>query len=317
METVDLFWSFTQKIAYQYLQINNDNIKLLARKKEFQNLILPAWQEDVFLIEESESDFNFLFLINTINFSYWSDPNHPKWYFIYKNIKYTGSFALFAALKNALENGYPLFDHNYLKNLSEKDLSEILEKYQKIPMLDYRLNILRDIGQNFLNSYYQSFYQIYKSSNNSALDLINKIIKIFPSFNDSFLYKNNQYNFLKRAQLVTAMIHGRNNQIFNDIDKLTVFADYRVPQTLRKLGLTDYSQEISNEIKENIYLPEGSAKELEIRISTIQACNILKDFLKQNNIKTNSLNIDYYMWKNSKSILEPDFDFHRTRNVFY
>ncbi len=317
MEDLDLFSTFNKSIDFKYLKIDIDKIKEFVNTTTSNDCKIPSWQEEAFLINQSEDDFNFIFLINSINFSYWSDLSEPKWNFIYNGKKYTGSFALFSAFKKAIENNYPLFDPNYLKNMSKEDLSLILEKYEKIPMFRQRLKVLKDIGNNLSNSGYKSFYQIYKDSNNSAINLIDKIINIFPSFNDSFIYKDNKYNFFKRVQLIPAMIYGRNlaeTKIFDDIDKLTVFADYRVPQTLRKLGIVEYFDDLSNDIKYKTYLKEGSEKELEIRISTIQACNILKSFL---NSDINSLNIDYYMWKKGKTIIEPDYDFHRTRTIFY
>lgn len=321
MENLNIFDSFDQKIDYQYLSINLEKIKLLADDENFQNLIIPDWQEEVFLVEKSEFDINFIFLINKINFSYWPEPQKSKWYFIYNDKKYTGSMALFASLKEAIKQGYSLFDAKYLSEISEKDLKSILEKYQQIPMFEKRLNILREIGKNLIDNGYNSFYEIFKNSNKSAIQLIKNIIKIFPSFNDSFIYQGENYSFLKRAQLIPAMIYGRYQGKglgeFTDINKLTVFADYRVPQTLRKLGLVNYSEKLSDKIKNKIYLAEGSTEELEIRISTIQTANILKSLLNEKNDKFNSLHIDYYMWKNGKNILEPNYDFHRTRTIYY
>lgn len=90
--------------------------------------------------------------------------------------------ALFASLKEAIEKKYPLFDAKYLSEISEKDLKNILEKYQQIPMFEQRLNILREVGKNLAGNGYESFYQVFERSNKSAVQLIKNIIKIFPSF---------------------------------------------------------------------------------------------------------------------------------------
>lgn len=311
-----MFEAFNNKINYKHLEINYDQILKISEK--LGELFIPNWNDQVFYIEETENDINFIFLINTINFSYWNDENSPKWFYLLNGQKYTGSFALFAAFKDAIENGYPLFNPQYLKSVSENDLKNILEKYQPIPMFNQRLEILRNIGKNMVENDIKSFFDIYNSSSNSAINLINKIIDIFHSFKDLYTYNGNNYNFLKRAQLIPAMIYGRyQNQkdIFSDIDKLTVFADYRVPQTIRKLGLIEYSKELNNKIAQKVYLESGSSEELEIRISTIQIGLLLKEAMKAKAI--NSLHLDYYLWKEGKEIITPDYDFHRTRNIYY
>jgi hypothetical protein len=311
-----IFDSFNKKFNYNHLKINYQKIKEFS--DNFDDFFIPDWSEEVFCNDSFQNIINFIFLINTINFSYWNDKDKPKWFYIFNGTKYTGSFALFSAFKDALDNGYELFSPNFLKNLSENDLKNILEKYEEIPMFNERLKILKDIGKSLSDNNLKYFFDIFKNSNNSAIDLINKTVILFPSFNDSFIFEGNKYNFFKRVQLIPAMIYGRfqKENIFNDIDFLTVFADYRVPQTLRKLGLVDYSDSLNKKIINREYLEVGSDEELEIRISTIQASLCIKEMFNQKKY-INSLHIDYFLWKKGKEMLEPDYDFHRTRTIYY
>lgn len=61
--------------------------------------------------------------------------------------------------------------------------------------------------------------------------------------------------------MIYGRYQGKNLGEFKDINNLTVFADYRVPQTLRKLGLVNYSEELSEKL-EPTYLTEGSTEEM-------------------------------------------------------
>lgn len=311
-----MFENYRNKnINFDHIFFDELKIKEFANSLPERNICLPNWDEDVFLLNGDERDLDFLFLINTINFSYWSDFGKQKWQINYKDKKLSGSFGLFASFKRAIENNYPLFDNKYLSQISEDDLKKILIDDIEIPMFKERLNIIRDIGKNFIDNDIKSFSQILEQSNNSCINLIKLIIKIFPSFRDIFYFKNEKYFILKRVQLICSMIYGRNKNSFFDIDQLTVFSDYRIPQTLRKLGLVNYDLELSNIIKNNQYLTEGSNKELEIRLSSIFCSEKILKYLQ--NTKYNSIYIDYFLWKDGQSIKEPDFDFHRTRSIYY
>lgn len=311
-----LFDSFNKPINYKHLKIDNKKIKDFSYN--FTDFYSPDWSEEVFYKGSFEDTVNFIFLINTLNFSFWSDNDKPKWFNIFNGNTYTGSFALFSALNDAVSNGYELFNPKYLKSISRTDLKNILEKYEEMPMFEERLRIISEIGKNLYDNQLNSFFDIYKMSENSAIKLITNIIDIFPTFKDSYIYQDTKYNFLKRAQLVPAMIYSKyqNDTLFNDIDYMTIFADYRVPQTIRKLNLIEYSEELSNKIEKNIYIEEASQEELEIRLSSVQVGLKIKEYVSKDKY-INSLHIDYFLWKTGKEILNPDYDFHRTRTIYY
>jgi len=60
---------------------------------------------------------------------------------------------------------------------------------------------------------------------------------------------------LKRAQILISDVHeclrGENPADFADIDKLTMFADYRVPQVLAYKGVLVYSEELEEILKKS------------------------------------------------------------------
>lgn len=66
---------------------------------------------------------------------------------------------------------------------------------------------------------------------------------------------------------------------FKDIDAITMFADYRVPQVLRYLNLIIYTDELVKELTEHPHLKSGSEMECEIRACSILAVEKLKEFI--------------------------------------
>jgi hypothetical protein len=93
-----------------------------------------------------------------------------------------------------------------------------------------------------------SFIYLVSQAQNSAVNLLNILTSNFPNFQDHAIYKGHQIHFYKRAQIligdIWAHFRGKGPGEFKDIDQLTMFADYRVPQTLRHWGVLKYSEEL-------------------------------------------------------------------------
>ena len=75
--------------------------------------------------------------------------------------------------------------------------------------------------------------------------------------------------FLKLAQILVADLWacfgGESYGAFRDVDKITTFADYRVPQILASLGCLAYSPPLLSMVQKGQLLESGSNYELQIR----------------------------------------------------
>ena len=75
--------------------------------------------------------------------------------------------------------------------------------------------------------------------------------------------------FLKRAQILAADLWacfgGESHGAFRDVDKITTFADYRVPQILASLGCIGYSPPLLSMVQGRCLIESGSSYELQIR----------------------------------------------------
>lgn len=163
----------------------------------------------------------------------------------------------------------------------------------------------------------------------SAINLVNTVAHEFSSFRDIFVYKGKEVRILKRAQILVsdlwACFDGKGLGEFNDIDSITMFADYRVPQILHMLGCISYSDELTSQIKNLEGLESGSEKEIEIRGCSIWAVELMKRFIlkKHPNSKVNAILIDFYLWDSAKKVQMAskgnggNIPCHRTRSIFY
>lgn len=108
-------------------------------------------------------------------------------------------------------------------------------------------------------------------ANGSAAALVNLLARDFPSFRDEHRFEGRRkpVRFLKRAQIfaadVWACFGGEGLGTFRDVDKLTMFADYRVPQILNGLGCLYYSPPLSAAIQKGRVIESGSSWEIQLR----------------------------------------------------
>jgi len=114
-----------------------------------------------------------------------------------------------------------------------------------------------------------------ESAEKSALNLVGLLVENLPSFRDVAEYHGQKIYFYKRAQIFVADLHaafaGKDWGNFKDIDTLTAFADYKLPQVLRHVGIVQYSPSMEHKVDQGIFLDAGSPEEIEIRANTIWA----------------------------------------------
>lgn len=110
-----------------------------------------------------------------------------------------------------------------------------------------------------------------QAANGSAAGLVNLLADDFSCFRDEFRWQGRRkpIRFLKRPQILVADLwacfQGESYGSFRDIDKITMFADYRVPQILSTLGCLSYSPPLAAAVKEKEVISSGSNWEMQLR----------------------------------------------------
>lgn len=260
------------------------------------------------------------FVYNSINFCYWGEP---KWTVKINGNFYDGSSGMLRAVKNAIENGFNLLDSKYLENLSEKDLAKILEGNIEIPLFKERLNLLRELGKNLLAKYDGAFKNVVEKANGNAVKIVELLAKDFPKiFNDIANYHGQEVKFYKRAQLVPAHLFdlskfGLISVSLSGYNEITAFADYKVPQLLRKFGILEYTDELANKIDNKIEIPTGSDEEIEIRANTIWAIELATKILREKFPQANAAKVDGIFWFKGQIKSPDDKPYHRTKTIWY
>ncbi|KAF2448056.1 hypothetical protein P171DRAFT_519046 [Karstenula rhodostoma CBS 690.94] len=197
---------------------------------------------------------------------------------------------------------------------------------EEIPMFSERVKCLREAGRILHEHFDGSVVTLIQDAKGSAGGLVNLLADRFACFRDESTYERKKVRFLKRAQIFVADLwaafEGEGYGQFNDIDKITMFADYRVPQILHSLGLISYCPPLEGRIRRGEMIESGHSWELQIRGCSIWAIELLRrEILKiQPDAKVNAILLDFFLYdlaKEKENAGDETLPHHRTRSIWY
>ncbi|XP_026471688.1 queuosine salvage protein isoform X1 [Ctenocephalides felis] len=277
---------------------------------------------------------DWIFIVDTLNFCFWTPGigNSTK----YRVNGHTGYFALCAAINRAMKEGIDITNPKYYSSIDVTSLQKLMRSddgVTKVPLLPERVNCLQQVGQVLLEKYKGTFKNCVLEAENSAQNLLKLITNDFICFRDEALYNGQRVSFYKRAQIlvgdVWSCFSGKDIGYFHDIDTITMFADYRVPQVLVHFGAMAYTEALYERLAKEELMPNGSDDEIEIRGTSIYICEQIKNFIRKqirdNQIQTisendvNGILIDHFLWdyrrKNAEMLNY--IPFHKVLCIYY
>lgn len=299
------------------VEIIRERIEKLAER--LKNSKIPSWSKNFHLNTKNEKLLlTYLILLDSLNFCFWSKKK--KWRIYYKGRYYNGYFGLSLALKKFFLENKKIANFNYFSKISFNQFSEILKGKGELLFLKKRHQIVKEVSKFFLREYQGDPLLFLKSAENYSSNLVLKIYQEVPFFQDVSFYNNFQVYFLKRAQILVSDIFGafggRGLGFFKDLDWLTAFPDYKLPQILNHFGVLKYHPELEKKIQQRREIPVFSKEEIEIRAGTILAVEYLRDALKRRKKSFFSFQIDWILWGMSQKIKTKN-PYHLTKTIFY
>jgi hypothetical protein len=319
--------SSTRQVVEQgeYVWIDREEIKLLVHQWIQHNkesaITPPSWYEQYHFFDGTERTVNWILALDALNFCFWAEKDQPRWTIEYHGETLNGYMAEAAALKRAVEeDDIPLWDATYLTTISEKTLAHIFRGEQTIPLFEQRLQNIREVGRVLLAQFDGQFIHAIEQAEHNAVKLALLLAQDFPSFNDIAFYRNQRICFLKRAQICVADLYGafggKSWGAFTDLHQLTAFADYKLPQVLRHLKVLEYHPTLAKRIDNQELLEAGSEEEIELRASTVWACELLRREMIHQDHPVTAAEIDLRLWLlgQQSNAMQP---YHRTRTIYY
>jgi len=301
-----------------HVSINPEGIDRLARL--LVNMPLSQWNYEHHFYDGSERTVSYLLMLDALNFCFFPEP---RWQVIIGGEQVQGYFGLASVLKQAfMIREPPIDDFSYLMCVKEEQVRTFLQGEHpigKIPLLKERVTILRELGDRMVSLYQGKAANLIEDAGGSAIRLTKILVEGFPSFCDEAWYAGEKIAFYKRAQILAsdlyASFRGKSFGALREMEKLTAFADYKVPQILRNEGVLNYSEALARVVDSKGWIRAGSAYEVEIRAGMIVAVELLRAALLRLGRALLSIEIDWLLWDMAQGReMAPH---HRTLTTFY
>lgn len=312
------------RITTLFVVKNAKDVKINASKiKDVVDILLneglnsSLWDGDVYLQSENKREIlDFLIILDSLNFCFWSKKE--RWQIERNGKKYDGYYALFNALDKFFKENPDKTSLDYFSGISFREFKSILQGGKNLLFLKKRWQLVVAVSKTIIKKYKNS-KNFVASADRKFSVLVKKIYKL-PGFNDIFSYNGKKIYLLKRAQILANDIwvafKGKGLGYFKDVNYLTCFPDYKVPQILKHFGILEYSPKLDKKIRNKILIPMGSSQEVEIRSATVQAVEMLRVELLSRGIDAPALKIDWVLWKKSKAD-KISCNYHLTKTIFY
>ena len=281
-------------------------------------------EDDFNLTNNFKDNVQLIFLMNAVNFCFWADigeerflVEYPKGVFIKD-----GWYGLVVCFKRALENNKKILDAEYLKNISGEDIEYLFRSANKnkIPLIEKRQEILQEVGRVLSEKFDGHFLNALEMAEYDAIKLIKLVSDSFSSLEDVVEFDGERVLFLKQAQLIVndvGYLKKNDERIeIKNLDQLTAFATYKIPQILRHLKVITYSKNLAKRVDNGIEIEVGSQEEIEIRSAAIWGVELIRQKL---DCKHTAQQIDNALWLISQDLKKDESmkTHHRTRTIFY
>jgi len=260
------------------------------------------------------------FVEDVLNFCFWPDKNKPKWTVEWpkSGAASGGWYGLVACFERGLAEGASILDAGYLASISADDARHFLRGVGdiEIPLFRERIENLREAGKVLAEKFGGQFINAVESSDYDAVKIARLVIENFSSFRDISHLDGQEIKFFKRAQICPkdlSYVLAAHGKKIKNLDQLTAYADYKLPQMLRMFGILEYEDTLSDKVDNLIELPHDSREEIEIRSASIWAVELLRRHLRT----LSAGEIDNTLWLISQGVQGVAKPYHRTRTIYY
>lgn len=268
--------------------------------------------------EQKERIFLYVLALDAINFCFWPHPTTNE------NNSLEYDHLAIALTKVALDdcNGVYFFSPQHLATMTPATMEAALKPHlhgHHLPNLPERCRLWRELGHVLQASPFDgSALRMVALSQNDGPRLVNLLIQYLPGFRDEAIWRGRWVAFYKRAQIAVGDLNAALQLELTNMDHLTTFADYRVPQVLRNAGVLEYNQVLQDKVDSLLEL--NQEEELSIRAGTIVAVDEL--VTRVNTLASTSISavmLDWHLWQageklNAQGKLQPH---HRVKTIFY
>lgn len=314
-----------------WVRIDHEAIFLCAEAMKRHWGDPPAWDDTLHFRGTPEETAGWIVVLDALNFCFWAQGDDPdvRWRVTWRGTTHNGYDALAAALHRAVvDDGYPVWEAAWLRDVDVLTVGHMLrgdEGCPPIPLLAKRMGNLHGLGRPRRRHDRQPA-DVAIDANGSAERVVALAKDRYLSYEDVATWRP-QYGgtfwvpLYKRAQILAAdlagALAGTEIAITRDLDHLTAFADYKVPQVLRQLGILQYHPALADRIHRLERIDVNAAEEVSIRAATVQACDHLMVALADLGVETTASELDWRLWTLGQALPGDTEPYHRTVTTNY
>ena len=214
-----------------YVSIDSNALNTLVKKLESKRSP-TSWDEHGWHYKGApEQTALYVLVLDALNFCFWPSENEA--------LQYDHLAVALKKMCEGSEGGDDKSDFRFSPaRLAAMTVGELRAELDPLlpcamPAIEERCRLLNELGDGLLLFWEGSALKMIEAANSSADALVHIISRSFPGFRDTCVSAAGlQCYFYKRAQIAVADLWAAFDHQspcdFNDINKLTTFADYRV-----------------------------------------------------------------------------------------
>jgi hypothetical protein len=301
-----------------HVQIDYDRLSSYATCLPLDQATLPALDSSYHYLGHGGDTLAFFLTLDAINFGSGYFPR------LRKRPGMSGYFTVAASLNDYYKERGPLSAQDLIE-LTVEDCTKIFgqdpDNEPIRELMQLFATALNDLGRYLLDCFDGSFLGLVETAGSSAEQLV-RLLTRMPYFNDIEPYNGMNVPFYKRAQLTAADLAlafaGRGAGRFDDLGRLTLFADNLVPHVLRVDKVLLYEPALASRIDAEELIAACSPEEVEIRACAVHAVELIAKVLRESARDVTAMRLDYLLWnRGQQPYYKRVCPRHRTRTIFY
>lgn len=301
----------------RHVRINRNRIPEYAVSLPLEQAQAPSIDSRYHYVGDPETTVAYFLTLDTVNFGSGYFPH------LRKRPGLSGYFTIATALKERFEAMGP-FTAAELSGLTAADCRSIFGQASDNGPVNELMALftqaLNDLGRFLVDRFAGRFIGPVEVASRSAESLVRSLAAM-PFFRDVASYEDLAVPFYKRAQLTVAdfavALGSEGLGRFDDLNRLTIFADNLVPHVLRHDGILCYSDNLARRIDHGELIPAGSPEEVEIRACAVHTVELIGEEVRRTGRPITSMALDYMLWNRGQHPEYKAHARHRTRTVYY
>jgi hypothetical protein len=287
-----------------------------------ERLARRAWPEDdldpAHYFEGTDLDrLCFTIVLDAINFG-------SGWFpILRKREGLSGYRSIAAACKERFE-AEGCWDGAMLRGATPEAMAQLLGQDLAEPQVAELMALFarawRELGRWLLERHSDRFDEVVRKAEHSAEQLVSALAEM-TLYRDVARYEELEVPLYKRAQITVADLQRAFGDApyghFEDLDRLTLFADNLVPHVLRCEGVLVYEAGLARRIDAQELLEPGSWEETEIRAVAVEVVERLVAELARLGCPTTAHALDGLLWNAGQAPEIKARPRHRARSTFY